>query len=120
VKQAFFYLHFAYRRFVRAKDKDRMGEWKARFLLLWVQAQCIVCLLALADRQWAQSINPYIGGAIVIVPCYIWTEYLLSDRHASLRYTTKFKSWPPQKRYIVDSCVIVLTLLILFAPLLIA
>lgn len=119
MRQTLFYLLFAYRRFVRAKGKDGMGEWKARFLILWVQAQSIFCLVWLTQRQWVESINPILGGLILIVPCVIWEEYLLADRSARLRYFAKFRSWPPLKRYTTDACVIAFSLLIAVAPLLI-
>ena len=102
-----YYLIFTFRRWMRASQKDDIREWKARFILLWLEINLVLTMLwalkALPDR-----LDPILVGILVTLPLVWFNEKTLANRKRWIRYSAKFARWGRVERLAADMGVVIL------------
>lgn len=111
----FYYLIFACRRWVRASDKDDIREWKARFLLLWMEIYGVLNLLW-TFKALPKGVNPILAGIVVTLPLVWLNEKALANKKEWHRYLARFRHWSRPHRLLADVCVALLFIANLIMP----
>lgn len=121
VKTVYFYFIHALRRAcgLSKKDSARFVEWKAQFVLMWVEANPIFVLifLALQSIHRENFANPVVIGPIVGFSVLAANRSFFKKDADWNAYLRQFSAMPRGMRIAADVCVAFIVLLSVYCPL---
>lgn len=116
LEQSYFYLMFALRKFFRASHKNKIGEWKAKIMLLWINISIIGNAILNLFQEQLKSTNIILLGMIIVLPIFLINELIFSNQTKWDFYVKKFLLFSIWRIRVANSCVILLVALAFIEP----